>query len=634
MPEPVAAPPTPPIPLAALLSLEELGLRQIAGPAGAGEWGEPGVVVHWVHTSEMEDPYPYLLGGELLLSSGFFLQDAEDSDTYVSRIVQAGAAALGFGVAPVHDTVPRALIEACDRYGLPLVEVPPRTTFTAVARAVWRLMSQARLRELRRVTDAQQGLAAAAARPDPVPAVLHQLAVRLGGRAVLLGPDGTELHAAGRAPGPEAAGGLRRLAHVVNPPPNPPPNRPPAGTAEDVPRPAPSRNEGSPLEPPGPPGPHAPAPRRGPADGAGSSGAGSSGAGSGGAGSSGGAKQAPHGPAGSAPAGGAAGGRVPVGPPARTTGTAAGAAGATGRAAAGGAKQAPRMTGGPASGSGKGGPREASRAAPASATDSVGGAQLSAYALGGSQGLTLGLATPSREPGDHTVAGVAVVLLSLLTAPNQGADATGRSAALVRLLLGATPAEAAPLLGPERWTVVHARAERRTSSTTAALSAAALGAALGSVLVDPDADGAVRILLPADRPVTAQPGWILGVSAPAGPEELADADGQAARAVRRAAATRTALVGHRDTSLAGLLPPEEADAHARTLLAPLAGSPALIETLRTWLSLHGSWDRTAAALEIHRNTVRQRIARCATLLDENLDDADVRMELWFALRRL
>ncbi|SCE51721.1 PucR C-terminal helix-turn-helix domain-containing protein [Streptomyces sp. DvalAA-43] len=54
------------------------------------------------------------------------------------------------------------------------------------------------------------------------------------------------------------------------------------------------------------------------------------------------------------------------------------------------------------------------------------------------------------------------------------------------------------------------------------------------------------------------------------------------------------------------------------------------ETVRT--SLHGSWDRTATALRIHRNTVRQRIARCAALLDADLDDMDVRTELWFALR--
>ncbi|WP_037673297.1 helix-turn-helix domain-containing protein, partial [Streptomyces afghaniensis] len=80
--------------------------------------------------------------------------------------------------------------------------------------------------------------------------------------------------------------------------------------------------------------------------------------------------------------------------------------------------------------------------------------------------------------------------------------------------------------------------------------------------------------------------------------------------------------------------PDEAAAHARTLLAPVTARPALPETLRTWLSLHGSWDRTAVALSVHRNTVRQRIARCATLLEADLDDPDVRMELWFALRQI
>ncbi|KIF00376.1 hypothetical protein PL81_41530, partial [Streptomyces sp. RSD-27] len=85
--------------------------------------------------------------------------------------------------------------------------------------------------------------------------------------------------------------------------------------------------------------------------------------------------------------------------------------------------------------------------------------------------------------------------------------------------------------------------------------------------------------------------------------------------------------------LSGLVGEAEARAHAEALLAPL--SPALRETLRAWLSHHGSWDRTAAALGVHRNTVRQRIARCAALLGgTDLDDADTRMELWFALRWL
>ncbi len=39
------------------------------------------------------------------------------------------------------------------------------------------------------------------------------------------------------------------------------------------------------------------------------------------------------------------------------------------------------------------------------------------------------------------------------------------------------------------------------------------------------------------------------------------------------------------------------------------------------------------ALKAHRNTVRRHIARCAALLDTDLDDMDVRTELWFALRQ-
>lgn len=476
-----ATPPTPPIPLAELLAREELGLRRIAGPEE--------VDLLWVHTSEMADPYPYLLGGELLLTAGVQLRDP---DTYVARMVQAGAAALGFGLAPVYDTVPPALVEACDRHGLPLIEVPPRTPFTTIARAVWRLMAQARLRELRRVTRAQQALASAAARPDPVPAVLHQVAVQLQGWAGLLAADGEELHTAGGRPAPEVRTALAGLSRVV----------------------APGR-----------------------------------------------------------------------------------------------------------------------RTAPASATDTHGGTHLAAYALGGGQGLVLALATRRREAGDHTVAGIAVVLLSLLAAPHQGADAAGRSAALVRMLLGASREEVAPFLSdaPE-WTVVHGR--RTEGGTVGPLTAGALGAALGSALVDTDRE-AVRVLLPGSPDVTPQPGWTLGASSPAPVTALPAADTQAARALGRAEATRTPLAVHgtgTSGGLAALIPHDVAEAHALALLAPL--TQPLTETLRCWLSLHGSWDRTATALRVHRNTVRQRIARCATLLDADLDDMDVRTELWFALREV
>lgn len=326
------APLTPPVPLAALTADRELGLRLLAGPAGADVYG--------VHASEMADPSPYLLGGELLLTAGAEL--GPDPDAYVTRLVRAGVGAVGFGVTPVHETVPAALAEACARYGLPLVEVPPGTPFTAVGRAVWRLMAEARTRELRRVTDAQQSLASAAARPDPVASVLSRLAATLNGWSALLLPQ--------------------------------PPAR----------------------------GDAAPGAATGPGGAAGAAGAGAAGAGAG--------------------AGATAAGAGTAGAGARLGGAASEAGVPPGEGVRG-ALEGLALRVGPGGA--------------ATATDTLGGTHLAAYAVGG--GRVLALATPARAPGDHTIASVAAVLLTLLTASRPAGD---EAAALTRLLLDGDPAGA------------------------------------------------------------------------------------------------------------------------------------------------------------------------------------------------
>lgn len=394
-------PPTAPVPLGALLPDRELGLRRLAGPAEAD--------VHGVHASEMADPSPYLLGGELLLTAGAGL--GADPDGYVSRLAEAGVAALGFGVAPVHEQVPAGLAEACERHGLPLLEVPPGTPFSAVARTVWRLMAGARTRELRRVTEAQQSLAAAAARPDPVPAVLARLAASLGGH-VTLRPDD---RSAGSPPPAEAAAALRALLARVGRAGGP-------ATATDQ---------------------------------------------------AGGWHLTAHALGGPAPDGLP----VPVTAPGPDRPTDPGAA--------------PASEPGP----------EPVRA--------------------------LGTATPARAPGDHTIASVAAVLLTLLTAH---LPAGPEAAALTRLLLDGDPAAA---LSPGPWHVVHARG---------AGDPQALAAALGTVLVDPRGD---RVRLLTEREPGARPGWRLGVSAPAAPDALPTADAQARRALERAEAARTPWPGTR-----------------------------------------------------------------------------------------
>ncbi|GCE41482.1 PucR family transcriptional regulator [Rhodococcus sp. USK10] len=58
----------------------------------------------------------------------------------------------------------------------------------------------------------------------------------------------------------------------------------------------------------------------------------------------------------------------------------------------------------------------------------------------------------------------------------------------------------------------------------------------------------------------------------------------------------------------------------------------LQRTLEEWLRANGAWDPAAAALSVHRNTVRNRIDKVAALTGRNLDQADDRMELWLALK--
>lgn len=73
-------------------------------------------------------------------------------------------------------------------------------------------------------------------------------------------------------------------------------------------------------------------------------------------------------------------------------------------------------------------------------------------------------------------------------------------------------------------------------------------------------------------------------------------------------------------------------------LALLAGrvnvlvEPDLIATLATYLHNNGSVETTAAALGIHRHTLRNRVAKISQLLDQDLTAADTRSELWLALK--
>ncbi|WP_239063817.1 helix-turn-helix domain-containing protein, partial [Streptomyces sp. SID14436] len=58
----------------------------------------------------------------------------------------------------------------------------------------------------------------------------------------------------------------------------------------------------------------------------------------------------------------------------------------------------------------------------------------------------------------------------------------------------------------------------------------------------------------------------------------------------------------------------------------------LVPAVAAYLRHRGQWERAAADLGVHRNTLRYRIATATRLLGADLDDPDVASHLWLALR--
>ncbi|MEU6329201.1 PucR family transcriptional regulator [Streptomyces sp. NPDC047049] len=135
-------------------------------------------------------------------------------------------------------------------------------------------------------------------------------------------------------------------------------------------------------------------------------------------------------------------------------------------------------------------------------------------------------------------------------------------------------------------------------------------------------------------------GVAVGLSAPTGPMAAANAYRQAEQALSVARRRGRALVEHEDVAAGSVLPllaDDAVRAFADGLLRALRehdarGRGDLVASLRAWLARHGQWDAAAADLGVHRHTLRYRMRRVEEILGRSLDDADVRMELWLALK--
>ncbi|MCX4407636.1 PucR family transcriptional regulator [Streptomyces sp. NPDC059837] len=520
------------------------------------------VPVRWAHVSELADPVPYMEGGELLLITALQL-DAEDPDVmrrYVKRLVGAGVVGLGFAVGVNYDEIPKALVDAAEEEGLPLLEVPRRTPFLAISKAVSAAIAADQYRAVTAGFAAQRELTKQALNDGPE-GLLAALAGQVDGWAALYDASGAVV-----ATAPEWAG--RRAARLT----------------PDVER----------------------------------------------------LRERP------APASSVVGGEDRVELHTLGTGRRPRAALAVGTAAALGTAERYAVH--------------------------------SAIAL-----LTL---TTERSRSLHAAEqriGAAVLRMLLAGQPEHARTVAGDLYgelldAPFRLIL----AESASASAARAHADGHARvAAAKPSKAPVAAVDPTNGDPLGglaeivesaaarsgeSVLVVPDGERLVVLAVDGGAAVTAcgeyaaaldaariagreQPvgdedELVVGLSAPAGPIAAAAAYKQAEQALSVARRRGRSLVEHEELAAGSVLPllaDDAVRAFADGLLRALhehdaTGRGDLVASLRAWLSRHGQWDAAAADLGVHRHTLRYRMRRVEEILGRSLDDPDVRMELWLALK--
>jgi purine catabolism regulator len=187
-----------PLTLEDLVASPALQLRVLAGSAGLGR------SVSWAHVSELEDPTPWLLGAEVIMTVGFAVpRGATAQRAYLERLDDAGVSALALSaqlhVPPLH----QAFLDAADERAMPVLEVPLAVPFIAVVQEVAAAVQQdarQRLGAQLQVFGALRWLAA----EELDTAELFRRLERLSGYAILAcTPQGRPLLPGVPVPGPE-----------------------------------------------------------------------------------------------------------------------------------------------------------------------------------------------------------------------------------------------------------------------------------------------------------------------------------------------------------------------------------------------------------------------------------------------
>ena len=192
--------------------LDELGLELAAGEPGAES------PVRWVHISELEDPTPWLSGGELMLSTGIPLGSAAKQRAYIRLLVRHNLAALGFGTGFSHGKLPKALVDEARKQEFPLFEVPYSMPFIAITEKAFSRLVNEQYEVLQRGIAVQRRLERLVLEERGLEEIAATISSAVGGTVSILDGRGEPLAGRGfrRELPEEAAEQIRAeaLAHV------------------------------------------------------------------------------------------------------------------------------------------------------------------------------------------------------------------------------------------------------------------------------------------------------------------------------------------------------------------------------------------------------------------------------------
>ncbi|MVU83327.1 PucR family transcriptional regulator [Nocardia sp. ET3-3] len=192
-----------PVPLGWVLTQPDLALRLRGGSAGLRR------DIDLVVTTELEPPFRWLSGGELVLTTGMRLPpDPAGRTEYVRELDRCGVAGIGFGIGLTHDEIPLELITAADEIGIPLFEVPLATAFAAIVERVSARIAELQYDAVLRASRAQPRMTRALIRSGSA-AIVRELANSLDATVLVIDPNGTVIDSHPGEPAPELVARVR-----------------------------------------------------------------------------------------------------------------------------------------------------------------------------------------------------------------------------------------------------------------------------------------------------------------------------------------------------------------------------------------------------------------------------------------